>query len=413
MNKGLKFKTLVFNIRIMFKLIFRHLSPIQLLCFFISNLVGIFIILAGVQVYTDTKPIFEKGDSFIKQEYVIVSKPVSSINTLTAKSPVFSEDELNDVKKQPFVEDVAVFTPSLFGVYASISSKMLGTSISTDMFFEAVPDKFVDIDLKEWHYDETEDCFPIVIPKNYLNLYNFGFASSQSLPVLSEDIISSIIINFKFYGDKGYMNSRGRIVGFSDRINTILVPLEFLQNANELLTGEHFASSSRMIIEVNDPSDERISKYMADNNYDIENALADASKTKYFLRILLLGVVAVGFMICLLSVYILMLSIFLLLQKLTEHIDSLLLIGYSIRSVAMPYCLISTVLNVVSLIMAFIFVSVLRNRYLEVFASLYDLDESSMMTSIIVGIVLCVVIFVINTIVIFKKIRSIWMIHKK
>lgn len=397
----------------MFKLIFRHLSFIQLLSFFVANLIGLFIILAGIQVYTDIKPIFEKGDSFIKQEHIIISKPVSSLNTLMAKSPVFSEAELDDIKNQDFVKDAAVFTPSLFGVNASISSRMLETAISTDMFFEAIPDKFLDVDLKDWHYDETDESFPIIIPRNYLNLYNFGFAASQGLPVLSENLISSVVINFKFYGDKGRMNLTGRIVGFSDRINTILVPLEFLQNANLILADENAVSNSRMIIEVDDPFDERISKYLADNNYGVENDLTDASKTKYFFRILLLGLVVIGFIICSLSVYIIMLSIFILLQKLTEHIDSLLLIGYSMRSVSMPYCLISTILNVISLILSFVLVGILRNHYFEIFTSLYELDESSMAVSIICGVILCVMIFIINTIVISRKVKSIWMIHKK
>lgn len=397
----------------MLKLIFRHLSFVQLLSFFISNLVGLFIILAGIQLYTDIKPIFERGDSFIKQEHIIVSKPISSLNVFSTKSPSFSESELDEIKDQPFVKDVAVFTPSLFNVSASISSRALGTTISTDMFFEAIPDKFIDVNLDDWHYDETDEYFPIIIPKNYLSLYNFGFASSQNLPVMSESIISSIMINFKLYGDKGRMNLSGRIVGFSDRINTILVPLEFLQKVNMSLAGENAPSNSRIVVEVDNPADERISRYFADNDYDVENALTDASKTKYFLRILLAGVVVVGFIICLLSIYILMLSIFLLLQKLTEHMDSLLLIGYSIRSVATPYCMISTILNIISLIFAFVFVVILRNRYFEVFTSLYDLEKSSMAVSIISGLILCVVIFVINTAVISKKVKEIWMIHKK
>ena len=60
-----------------------------------------------------------------------------------------------------------------------------GIHLSTEMFFEAVPDKFVDVSLDKWHFDENTHTIPIIIPRNYLNLYNFGFAQSRSLPKLS------------------------------------------------------------------------------------------------------------------------------------------------------------------------------------------------------------------------------------
>ena len=48
--------------------------------------------------------------------------------------------------------------------------------MSTDMFFESVPDGFVDVNLDKWVFNENEPVIPIIIPRNYLNLYNFGFA---------------------------------------------------------------------------------------------------------------------------------------------------------------------------------------------------------------------------------------------
>ena len=62
-----------------------------------------------------------------------------------------------------------------------------GIHLSTDMFFESVPDEFVDIKLDKWHFDESTHTIPIIIPRNYLNLYNFGFAQSRSLPNSRKD----------------------------------------------------------------------------------------------------------------------------------------------------------------------------------------------------------------------------------
>lgn len=60
----------------------------------------------------------------------------------------------------------------------------------------------------------------------------------------------------------------------------------------------------------------------------------------------------VGLFISILSFYILMLSIFLLLQKNTTKLESLLLIGYSPNRVALPYQILTVGLNIIVLILS-------------------------------------------------------------
>lgn len=71
--------------------------------------------------------------------------------------------------------------------------------------------------------------------------------------------------------------------------------------------------------------------------YETEDGKLDAGKTTYFLRLIVGIVLGVGLFISILSFYILMLSIFLLLQKNTTKLENLLLIGYSPARVARPY----------------------------------------------------------------------------
>ena len=221
------------------------------------------------------------------------------------------------------------------------------------------------------------------------------------------------IAELEFYGTKGEMSVNGRIVGLSDRINTILVPIDFLQKTNNILNYNATASTSRIVIEVNNPSDVKISQYLADNNYEVENDATDSAKTKHFLRLLLLVVVLIGLTICALSIYVLMLSIFLLLQKMTYCVDNLLLIGYSTREISKPYCLIGISLNLLSLLLALISVCILRNYYLPHLETLYPFDSSSMQTTIISGLSICIFISIIYIIAISRKVTAIWNIHKK
>lgn len=222
------------------------------------------------------------------------------------------------------------------------------------MFFESVPDAFVDVSLDKWHFDEGTQTIPIIIPRNYLNLYNFGFAQSRNLPKLSEGVMGLIQMDINMRGNGRVEQYKGNIVGFSNRLNTILVPQSFMEWANQNFAPEREAQPSRLIVEVKNPTDTAITDYFQQKNYETEGDNLDAGKTTYFLRLITGIVSGVGLFISILSFYILMLSVFLLLQKNTAKLENLLLIGYSPSKVALPYHVLTVGLNLLVLLLAVI-----------------------------------------------------------
>lgn len=66
---------------------------------------------------------------------------------------------------------------------------LAGIGMRTYLFFESVPDRFLDVRSDEWGFEEGSEFVPIILPRNYLNLYNFGFASTRGLPQVSEDLV--------------------------------------------------------------------------------------------------------------------------------------------------------------------------------------------------------------------------------
>ena len=207
---------------LVWKLLRQHISIGQLAGFFLANLFGMMIVLLSVQFYKDVIPVFTEGDSFMKKDFIIATKKISALSSFAGKSNTFSAEEIADLKKQPFTKTIGAFTPSQFKVSAGLGMKEAGIYLSTDMFFESVPDEFVDIKLDKWHFDEHTHTIPIIIPRNYLNLYNFGFAQSRSLPKLSEGLMSLIQMDIMMRGNGRVEQYKGNIVGFSNRLNTIL-----------------------------------------------------------------------------------------------------------------------------------------------------------------------------------------------
>ena len=387
------------------KLLRQHISIGQLTGFFFANLFGMVIVLLSIQFYRDIAPVFTQGDSFMKRDYIIASKKVSTLGNLAGKSSTFSSSEIDDLKKQSFTRNVGVFTSTQFSVSAGLTMEGTGVQMSTAMFFESVPDEYVDVKLDKWHFDESNPTIPIIIPRNYLNLYNFGFAQSRNLPKLSEGLTGLINMDVVLRGNGQVKRYKGNIAGFSNRLNTILVPQSFMDWANKTFAPHTKPEPARLIVEVKNPADAAIATYFQQKGYETEDGKLDAGKTTYFLNLIVGIVLAVGLLISALSFYILMLSIFLLLQKNTTKLESLLLIGYSPRQVALPYQALTIGLNLFVLFLSVGIVLFLRSLYSEPISLLFpQLEMGSVLPAIAIGILLFIVVSWINIIAVKRKV---------
>ena len=386
----------------------------QMLGFLLANLCGMTIVLVAVQFYTDVIPLFTKNDSFIKPGQVVITKHVGTARTLSGEAPVFRQDEINDLQRQPFAKKVGLFTPSHYGVFATIGSEKLGMEFSTDMFLEAIPDNFIDVDLSKWNYESESGVVPVILPRSYLNLYNFGFAASKGMPTISEDLIKLVKIHFVLYGAKGNKQVNGKVVAFSKRLNTILVPQTFMDEMNSTLANDTLMLPSRLVVQLGTITDDRFVKYLDEHNYETESDDADAARTVTFVRTIAVIVMMIGLIISILAFYLLLLSIFLLLQKHTEKIDNLLLIGYSPNEVSYPYHWLAVSLNSIVLVAAIVLASCSRQFYLPLFGELYPKYEvADFAPTILVGITLFILVAILNFTFIRRKILLIWNLHKE
>ncbi|MBR1520845.1 MAG: ABC transporter permease [Bacteroidaceae bacterium] len=394
--------------KLVWKLLRQHISIPQFLGFFFANLVGVAIILLGVQFYNDYQAL-DSEDSFMKADYLIVNKKIGAISSIAGKLNAFSEDEMEELKDEPFVENIGAFTPSSFNVRAWFDVDGFA-NFSTEMFFESVPDAFVDVKSDAWTYQEGDTDIPIILPKNYLDLYNFGYAQGKGLPKLSEGILGAMKLKIQIAGNGSVDDYDGRIVGFSSRLNTILVPEAFMRWANGRYANDNtMKEPTRLIMEVNNPTDARIASYLQERDYETDENKLDASKTTFVLRIIVSIVMVIGLVISALSFYILMLSVFLLVQKNSTKLENLLLIGYSPSKVSFPYQALTIGLNVLVLLLAVAILLVVRSIYLGLFENFFpDYEAPSILPALLVGLVLLVVVSAFNVVAVKNKVMSIW-----
>ena len=386
------------------KLLRHNLSLTQTVGFVLANLVGLTIVVAGLMIYLDAKPIWNGDDSFMKTDYVVVNKRVSMQNTLGA-STAFTPAEVADLKARPWVRSLAPFTTADFRVSASITAPGQDRGLNTFLFFESLPREYVDVE-GSWTYKPGDATVPVIMSRDYLALYNFGFATSAGLPQVSEKMISSVPLqlNITSNGTPG-MGTRvqARIVGFSSRLNTILVPQEFMDWANATYGTGASREPSRIIIDTNSPGDVAITDYIDEHGWEIGGDKS-AARASFLLNVATGVVLAIGVVITALSFFVLFLSISLLMQKNRPKLHSLLQLGYPTAEVARPYRQVVLLTSVVTFALAVGASFLLRGLYIDSLRAMGG--GAPVWLPVTAGLTLTLLTALLNTLAIRRRVVS-------
>ena len=395
---------------IIWKLLRQHISKSQLIGFAIANLIGLTIVLLAVQFYRDVRPVFNDEESFIRKDYLIITRAVTGAGAMMGNNGEFSDDDISDLEQQPWCRQVGRFLNSDFGIDAKLGVGS-GHAMHTQFFFEAIPDEFIDIDPEQWGFSPTRPDVPVIISRDYLSLYNFGFAATQGMPRISEGQAEMIPLEFTFTGNGQRETMPGRLVGFSNRLNTVIVPEEFMEWANQRYGSGIALQPQRLIVEVSSPGDVKIEQYMDEHHYEVAGDKMSSSKANYFLTVISGIVIAVGVIISLLSFFVLMLSIYLLLQKNTRKLQDLLLLGYSPNQVSKHYILLVIGLNACVLVIAIVLMLLGRMTYMGMIHA-FGVSGAGIGVAILVGILIMGAITAGNIVAIRRKVNSLWL-HEK
>ena len=390
---------------LVWKLLRHHISIPQFAGFVLANLIGMTIVLLGFQFYRDVVPVLTADDGLLQSDYVIVSKKVGTGQMLSQRSLNFSESEIEELASQPFASGVGRFTSAEFKVDASMSID------GKQVLHSELPIESVDLLQRDLFagFAESDSIIPIVLPRSYIAMYNFGFAQGRSLPKVSEGLIGMIDFDLLLRGNGRQESYKGKVVAFTSRLNSILVPQSFMESANRRFAPDATAAPTRLIMTTGDLAKENVSQFMEDHGYEVEDDRLNTEKTTFFLRLMISVVMAIGFVISLLSFYILMLSIYLLVEKNSEKMQNLLLIGYRPSEVARPYQLLTVGLNVCVLALALLVVFLLRRYYMGMVQALFPTaSQATMLPAVGLGLLLLLLVSLLNIWVIRRKIVRIW-----
>lgn len=256
--------------------------------------------------------------------FLVINKRLTDA---TIGNTTLDKATIEALKRQSFTQEIGLLEGSRFK--ASIESKSSRFPFYTDISFESTPSAFIDVDSSKWQWTEQSDFVPVIVPNQFLDLYNFQFSLSQGLPQLTPELVKMIVFTITIYGNGTQTSFNGKVVGFSNRISSMLVPQSFMNWANNQFAGAIKKEPSRVIIKTNDPSDPTLTDYLKANNLVTDTEKTRFSKYRKIVEVSVLILGTSGAIFLLFSLLIFSLFIHLTVSSCKPEINLLLTLGAS------------------------------------------------------------------------------------
>ena len=286
--------------------------------------VGVLLLLCAVQMYSNINQLIrDKNTRKNGADFISVTKTITNENM--GKDNRFTPEDIVSLKKQPFIESAAPLLANAFKVSGSAGEMI---PFTTDIFVEAIDDTFIDTVPENFKWSEGETVVPIIFSTDFLEMYNV-FAPSWDLPQLSEKTATAVQVILRCHGRNGERQFTAKIVGFSDRINSVLVPQNFLAKQNKDLEGVENLNASRVFIKTTDANNPELLNYLTKNNFHVNKDKTKFGRVKTVIQAIVSGLAGFGILVIILALVLFSFYLQLMIAKSKDNLQLLLLLGYS------------------------------------------------------------------------------------
>jgi hypothetical protein len=347
--------------------ILHHASFVEKIFRSLAWLLGFCILFITFQFYLNANQLLYHETNEAQANYVVVNKKINNSMMGNAALTVFNQTEINDLKNQPFVQAIDSIVSNQYSIMAQTGGNM---AFSTQLFFEAVPDSFLDIQPKNWHWHQGDQTLPIMLSQDFLNLYNFGFALSQHLPQMSEETMQQIPFQITIYNSDKQEQFQAVIAGFTKRYSSILVPNEFMNYANQQYGQTQSPRPSRLIVQHNPSQKAELLKYLEQHQLTTNQEKNSFDNLQFMLKMVFSSLAFMGLFILTLSFIQVYQSIRIQVSKAANEINILLLLGYTpkvIQGYFIKPVIKQVVLFVIITLIITSFVQVLFAQFLQTY----------------------------------------------
>ena len=291
--------------------------------------IGTTLLLVSVMIWWNFSELLygKNQNDTLGSTFMIIGKRVTEQNMGVPNATLFSQTDIDSLKLAPQVQEVGLITSNHFPVYASLGGRL---AFATDMVLECVPDRFIDKMPGEWKWQPGTRDIPIIVSSQFLDIYNYVFAPSQGLPQLSETSVKNIALTLKVGSGDKTETFIAHVVGFSDRIGSVLAPQSFIDYGNKMYGKPGEAqTTSQLILKAKDPSDTKFGSYLERHDYTTNSQNLRWSKIRAIVEVVTSATGILALLLMGIGTLVFILFIELTIARAQQSLTLLLQIGYS------------------------------------------------------------------------------------
>jgi hypothetical protein len=289
--------------------------------------IGVLLLLCSIQMFINIQHLLG-GETKRREGYdfISISKTITNETMGQLEKNLFNEKDIKEITAQPFIQGASPLVSNSFKIVLSAGDII---PFSTNLFLESLDNSFIDTVPPNFTWQEGQNYIPIVFSSDFLEMYNV-FAPSYGLPQLSEATASQVVIYITCYGENGVQQTfRGSIVALSDRINSIIVPKNFLEWANTKFGNTTSVRASRLYIKTNDANNPDFLNYLQQNHYKVNKDKTKFGRVKQVLQGIFSGLGIFGLMVVILALMLFSFYLQLMIARSKDNLQLLLMMGYS------------------------------------------------------------------------------------
>lgn len=288
--------------------------------------IGVLLLLCSIQMFINIQQLLKEGS--IRRngfDYISITKSVTNETMGQPEKNLFNDQQLAELKAQPFIDGVSPLLPNDFRVKLSAGSVL---AFNTDMFLETLDNDFIDTLPPTFNWQEGQLNIPIILSSDFFEIYNV-FAPGQGLPQVSKETAMGIPVQITCEGNGLSETFIGKIVAFSDRVNSVLVPKNFLTWSNQKFGKGGNVRASRVFVRTKDANNTDLLKFTDSKNYKLNKDKTLLGRNKMVIQGIFSGLGIFGLLVVILALMLFSFYLQLVIARSKDSLQLLLTLGYS------------------------------------------------------------------------------------
>jgi len=288
--------------------------------------IGVLLLFCSIQMLVNIHQLL-KGNIIRKggYDYISVTKKITLENIADYETSNFSAQEIDELKSKPFIADVAPLISTQFQLEMIVPGVF---TTPTTLYVEALRKDFIDTVPSNFQWHKEGDTVRLIISSQFFEVFN-ALARSNGMVQISTQMAAVIDIQLTCHGPDTAATYLAKWSAFSDRINTVLAPEEFVEWANMKFGGHKADRFARVYIKTKNAEDKELLHWLNSKGYKVNKDKTKLGGAKQLFDGIFTGLSVFGLLVVVLALMLFSFYLQLVVAKSKDSLQLLLAIGYS------------------------------------------------------------------------------------